>query len=240
MQKDANEYARKCEQCQKHASTIHQPAGNLNPISSPWPFAQWGLDIVGPFLRATGNRRFVLVAVDYFTKWTKAEALANIRDVDIKKFVWRNIVTRFGVPKSLVSDNGLQFNSKAFCEFGGSLSITNRYSTPAYPQSNDQAEATNKAIVNGLKRRLESAKGRWAEELPSVLWAYRTTSRRFTGETSFSLTYGMEAIISAEMNLCSALVSGFSPTENLELMLKQLNLLEERWVSATIRLAEYQ
>ena len=149
-------------------------------------------------------------------------------------------MTRFGVPKSLVSDNELQFNSKAFCEFGGSLSITNRYSTLAYPQSNDQAEATNKAIVNGLKRRLESAKGRWVEELPSVLWAYRTTSRRFTGETSFSLTYGMEAIISAEMNLCSALVSGFSPTENLELMLKQLNLLEERWVSATIRLAEYQ
>ena len=75
--------------------------------------------------------------MDYFTKWTEAEALANIRDVDIKKFVWRNIVTRFGVPKSLVSDNELQFNSKSFCEFDGSLSITNRYSTPTYPQSND-------------------------------------------------------------------------------------------------------
>ena len=87
MQKDANEYAWKCEQCQKHASMIHQPAGNLNPISSPWPFAQWGLDIVGPFLRATRNRRFVLVAIDYFTKWAEAEALANIWDVDVKKFV---------------------------------------------------------------------------------------------------------------------------------------------------------
>ena len=178
--------------------------------------------------------------MDYFTKWTKVEALANIRDVDIKKFVWRNIVTRFRVLKSLVLDNELEFNSKSFYEFGGSFSITNRYSTPAYPQSNDQAKATNKAIMNGLKRRLESAKGRWAEELPSVLWAYRTTSRRFTGETSFSLTYGTEAVISTEMNLCSAPVSGFNPAENLELMLKQLNLLEERQVSATIRLVEYQ
>ena len=86
---------------------IHQPAGSLNPIISLWPFAQWGLDIIGPFPYATGNQRFVLVAVDYFTKWTEAEVLANIQDVDVKRFVWRNIVMRFGVPKSLVLDNGL-------------------------------------------------------------------------------------------------------------------------------------
>ena len=107
-----------------------------------------------------GNRRFVLVAVDYFTKWVEAEALANIWDVDVKNFVWRNIVTRFGVPKSLVSDNGLQFDSRAFREFCSDLGIKNKYSTPAYPQSNGQTEATNKAIMNGLKKRLEGMKGR--------------------------------------------------------------------------------
>ena len=103
----------------------------MNPISSLWPFAQWGLDIVGPFPWAIGNRRFVPVAIDYFTKWVEAKALANIRDVDFKKFVLRNIVMRFGVPESLVSDNGLQFDSKAFYEFCGSLDIINWYSTPA-------------------------------------------------------------------------------------------------------------
>ena len=71
-----------------------------------------------------------------------------------------------------MSDNGLQFNNRAFHEFCGSLCITNWYSTLAYLQRNGQAEATNKAIVNELKRRLEGAKGRWAEELPNVLWAY--------------------------------------------------------------------
>ena len=166
--------------------------------------------------------------MDYFTKWAEAKVLANIRDVDVKKFVWRNIVTRFGVPESLVSDNKLQFDSKAFREFCGSLVIINRYSTPAYPQSNSQVEATNKAVVNGLKKRLESANGRWAEELPSVLWAYQTTLRKSTGETLFSLTYGAKAVIPAEANLCSARVSRFSPAENSELMLRQLNLLEER------------
>ena len=98
--------------------------------------------------------------MDYFTKWMEAKALANIRDVDVKNFVWRNIVTRFGVPESLVSDNGLQFNSRAFREFCSNLNIKNKYSTPAYPQSNGQVEATNKAIMNGLKKRLEGMKGR--------------------------------------------------------------------------------
>ncbi|XP_030970090.1 uncharacterized protein LOC115990394 [Quercus lobata] len=177
MQKDAAEYVRRCEQCQKYTPLIHQPAGRPNPVSNPWPFAQWGLDILGPFPRATGNRHFILVAVDYFTKWAKAEALANIRDIDMKKFVWKNIVTRFGVPNSLITDNGLQFDSKAFRAFCSELGIKNKYSTTAYLQSNGQVEAVNKTILNGLKRRLDGVKGRWAEELPNVLWAYHTTPR---------------------------------------------------------------
>ena len=76
------------------------------------------------------------MAIDYFTKWEEAGALANIRDVNVKKFVWKNIVTRFGVPDFLISDNGLQFDSRAFCKFCSDLGIKNRYSTPTYPQSN--------------------------------------------------------------------------------------------------------
>ena len=133
MQKDAAEYVRRCKQCQKHAPLIHQLEGHLNPISNPWPFTQWGLDILGPFPRATGNRRFVLMAVDYFTKWVEKEALANIWGMHVKKFVWRDIVMRFRVPDSLIFDNGLQFDSRAFHEFCSDLGIKNKYSTPAYP-----------------------------------------------------------------------------------------------------------
>ena len=182
----------------------------------------------------------MLVAVDYFTKWAEAEALADIRDVDVKKFVWRNIVTRFGVPDSLISDNGLQFDSQSFHEFCSNLGIRNRYSIPAYPQGNGLAEAVNKVIVNGLKRRLEGAKGNWAKELPSVLWAYRTTPQRSTGKTLFSLTYGAEAVIPAEINLCNARVSKFDMKQNEGQLTGCLDLLEEHRESATIRLAEYQ
>ena len=130
------------------------------PISSPWPFAQWGLDIVGPFPKAVGNKRYLLVDTDYFTKWVEAEPLANIRDVDAKRFVWKNIVTRFGVPHAFLSDNGLQFDSKTFRSYCGELGITNRYSTLTYPQGNEQAEAVNKVIVNGLKKKLDDANGK--------------------------------------------------------------------------------
>ncbi|XP_050280262.1 uncharacterized protein LOC126721249 [Quercus robur] len=129
----------------------------------------WGLDILGPFPKAAGNKRFLLVGTDYFTKWVKAEPLANIRDIDAKKFVRKNIITRFGIPHTLISDNGLQFDSKAFRRYCSELGIANRYSTPAYPQGNGQAEAINKTIVNGLKKRLDNVKGRWVEELPHVL-----------------------------------------------------------------------
>ena len=107
MQKEALEYVKKCDQCQRFAPNIHQLDGALNPLSSPWSFAQWGLDIVGPFPKTAGNKRYLLVGTDYFTKWVKAEPLANIRDVDAKKFIWRKIITRFGVARTLISDNGL-------------------------------------------------------------------------------------------------------------------------------------
>ena len=110
-----------------------------------------------------------MVGTDYFTKWVEVEPLANIRDVDAKKFVWKNIVTQFGVLRALILDNSLQFDSKSFRKYYYDLGITNRYSTLAYPQENGQAEAVNKVIVNELKKRLDDAKGKWVEEFSHVL-----------------------------------------------------------------------
>ena len=133
------------------------------------------MDIVSPFPEAIGSKKYLLVGTDDFTKWVVTEPLANIRDVDVKRFIWKNIITRFGVPHTLISDNGLQFDSKAFRKYCSDIGIRNRYSTPAYPQGNGQVEAVNKVIVSGLKRTLDDAKGRWVEELPHIFWTYRTT-----------------------------------------------------------------
>ena len=127
------------------------------------------MDIVGPFPKAARNKRYLLVSIDYFTKWVEAEPLASIRDVDAKKFFWKNIVTRFEIPRTFILDNGLQFDSKSFKRYCYDLGITNRYFTPAYPQMNGQAETVNKVIVSGLKKRLDDVKGKWVEELSHVL-----------------------------------------------------------------------
>ena len=240
MQKKEQEYFKKCDQCQRFALNIHQPGGVLNPLSSPWPFAQRGLDIVGPFFKAVGNKKYLLVCTNYFTKWVEAEPLANIKDVDVKRFIWKNIVTRFGVPYVLISDNGLQFDSKIFRKYYSDLGIKNRYSTLAYLQGNGQAEAVSKVIVNGLKKRLDDAKGKWVEELPHVLWTYQTTPRKSIGETLFSMTYGVEAAVPLENVFLTMRTSTFTSDGNDELLRKNLDMVEERRENAMVQLAYYQ
>ena len=180
------------------------------------------------------TKKYLLVGTDYFTKWVEVKPLANIRDVDVKRFVWKNIVTRFGVPYTLISDNGLQFDSKAFRQYCFDLGIKNRYSTPAYPQGNGRIEAINKVIVNGLKKRLDEAKGKWVEELPHVLWAYRTTPRWSTNETPFSMTYGTETVIPPETGFSTLRIDAFTLDGNDKLLGKSLDLIEERRESVMV------
>ena len=157
----------------------------------------------------------------------------------MKRFVWKNIVTRFEVPHMLISDNGLQFDSKMFRRYCGELEITNRYSTLAYPQGNEQAEAVNKVIVNGLKKRLDDANGKWVEESPHVLWNYRTTPCRSTGETPFSITYGAEVVILLETSFPTSRTSSFNPSDNDEQLTMSLDLIEENRENAMVQLAYY-
>ncbi|CAL8992791.1 unnamed protein product [Prunus brigantina] len=111
----------------------------------------------------------MIVATDYFTKWFEAEPIFSTKEAD------RNIICRFGCPQSLVTDNGSQFIGKQITAFFKKYGIKQHLSTPRYPQGNGQAEASNKIILDCLKKRLEGAEGNGVDELPGVLWAYRTT-----------------------------------------------------------------
>ena len=114
------------------------------------------------------------------------------------------------------------------------------YSTPAYPQGNGQAKAVNKVIVGGLKKRLDDAKGKWVEELPFVLWTYRTTPRTSTRETPFSMIYGAKVVIPLETLFPKLRTSSFTPSGNDGLLGKSLDLIEERRENAMVQLAYYQ
>ena len=197
------------------------------------------MDIVGPLPITATQKKFLLVATDYFSKWVEAKAYANIKDKDVSKFVWKNIVCRFRVPQAIVTDNGPQFDSTVFWTFCSELNIKNLYSTPHYPQSNGQTEATNKTLLNALKKRLEGAKGKWVNDLPRVLWAYRTTSKRPTGATPFALAYGMEAIIPTKIGMPIVKTIVQDQRDNNEELIRQLDFIDKLREDAAIRIASY-
>ena len=105
----------------------------LASFATLWPFAQWGLDIIGPFPIAVRQLKFLIVGIDYFTKWVKAETLATIMEKNVRSFIWRSIICRFGIPRVLVSNNGKQFNNDSFRDFCSQLGIKNHYFSPAHP-----------------------------------------------------------------------------------------------------------
>ncbi|XP_012842286.1 PREDICTED: uncharacterized protein LOC105962516 [Erythranthe guttata] len=223
MKKDTYRYVQHCIQCQKYASLIHKPGEEMTIMSAPCPFAQWGIDLVGPFPQTTGRKKFIIVAVDYFTKWVEAEALSKISEDEVMHFIWKNICCRFGLPRSLVSDNGTQFNGKkirAWCE---EMKIAQKFVAVAHPQANGQVESVNRTIVNGLKKRLDELGGSWVDELPSVLWSYRTTSKAATGETPFRLTYGTEAVIPVEVAMDTLRIAAFDEVTNDDALRSQLD-----------------
>ncbi|XP_008245090.1 PREDICTED: uncharacterized protein LOC103343199 [Prunus mume] len=123
LHQDANALVKKCDKCQQFGNVPHIPAEPLTPIVSPWPFAQWGLDLIGSMPQGKGQVKYAVVAVDYFTKWVEAEALATIMAARMEDFIWTHIGCRFGMPYAIITDNGRQFDSEVFRETPFSLAL---------------------------------------------------------------------------------------------------------------------
>ncbi|KAK3043582.1 hypothetical protein RJ639_002161 [Escallonia herrerae] len=174
---------------------------------------------------ASGQRRFVIVAIDYFTKWTEAESLATITSAKCEDFFWKNVVCHFGVPRALVIGNGKQFDNNNFRTFCTNLSIDLRFTSVAHPQSNGQT--MNRSILQGLKKKLDIAQGAWVDELPTVLWAYRTTPHSVTEETPFLLCYGTEALLPVEIGVPTIRALHFNEVNNEDGLRANLDLVEE-------------
>ncbi|GKA53489.1 reverse transcriptase domain-containing protein [Tanacetum coccineum] len=149
-----------------------------------------GIDIAGPFPEGPGKAKFLIVAMDYFTKWIEAKAVATITGNQVKNFVWDNIVCHFGLPGEIVSDNGKQFSDNPFKDWCDKFNITQQFASMKHSQSNRLVERANRSLGEGIKARLGEGNKNWIEELPHVLWAHRTMIKLNHGDTPFSLTYG--------------------------------------------------
>jgi len=131
--------------------------------------------------------------------WIEAKPLAAITARNVQGFVWKSIICRYGIPHTIVSDNGRQFIDRTLIAFYEGMGIRHVNSSVEHPQTNGQAETANKVILNELKKRLGIAKGRWPEELLEVLWAYRCTPQTSTRETPYSMVYRIDAMIPVEV-----------------------------------------
>jgi transposase InsO family protein len=169
---------------------------------------------MGPLPVGRRQLKFLVVGIDYFTKWVEAEPLATITEKNVRSFVWKAIICRFGIPRVFISDNGRQFDNSPFREFCEELGIHNHYSSLGHPQANGQVEVINQSLLKMIKTQLEGAKGLWPEELPNILWAYRMTARTPTGETPFRLAYGTEAVIPVEIGLTTWRTNHYDENSN--------------------------
>ncbi|XP_047149063.1 protein NYNRIN-like, partial [Vigna umbellata] len=151
IDRDCEAFVKKCIFCQAHGNDFRVPPEELHGLISPLSFAQWGMDIVGPLLIAKAQNKFLLVAIDYFTKWIEVEPLAVISGQRVQKFIW-HLICRFGLPQKIITDNDRQFIEKRLEDFLKSLGIKHVTSSVEHPQSNGQAEAANKAILTELKK----------------------------------------------------------------------------------------
>ena len=225
------------------------PAQALQTIPITWPFAVWGLDLVGPMRKAPGGYTHLLVAVDKFTKWIEARPIAKIRSEEAVEF-FLDIIHRFGVPNSIITDNGTQFTGKFFLKFCDDYHIKVDWASVAHPRTNGQVERANGMLLQGLKPRifdpsiikdkLKKFAGRWAAELPAVLWSLRTSTSRATGCTPFFMVYGSEAILPVDLDYGSPRVQAYDEERNENSLQDAADQLEEARDVALLRSAKYQ
>ncbi|XP_060170576.1 uncharacterized protein LOC132601513 [Lycium barbarum] len=235
MERYCFRFVRKCHQCQIHNDKIHSPPSELHPMSAPWPFVAWGIDVIGPIEPKVSNgHRFILVAIDYFTKWVEAVTFKSVTKKVVVDFIHSNIICRFGIPKTIITDNAANLNSHLIKEVCEQFKIVHHNSTPYRPKANGAVEAANKNIKKILRKMIQGSR-QWQEKLPFALLGYRTTIRTSVGATPYLLVYGTEAVIPAKVEIPSLRIiveAEIDYTEWVKSRLDQLSLIDEKRLTA--------
>ena len=171
METDCCQFVRRCTKFQMHKDLIHVPPSELHVLTSPWPCSVWGIDIIGKISpKSSSGHEFILVAIDYFTKWVEATSYAKLNAAKVATFIISHIIGRYGVPQELISDRGVHFRGEVdtlLQRYG----IQHHRSSAYRPQKNREVEAVNKNIKRILRKMIETSQD-WSEKLPFALWAY--------------------------------------------------------------------
>jgi len=199
---DVKKFATSCHNCQIFDGKRKLLPLPLKPISTEKPFQQWGLDFIGEIHpSSSGHHKWILTATDYFTKWIEAIPCRQANDTIIIQFLECNILSRFGCPEKIITDNATAFKSKKMIKFCHKFHITLGHSTTYYPQGNGLSESSNKSLINIIKKTLEENKRNWHKRLTNALWVDRPSTKRSIGMSPYEQVYGMEARFSSSLGI---------------------------------------
>lgn len=201
LYRDVRNFCSSCERCGsfKNPSTPHRAP--LQPMSAGFPNELVGVDIMGPLPETPRGNRYVLVLVDYFTKWCEAVPLAQIDATTVANAIVNEWICNWGAPNQLHSDRGSNFESSLILELCRALGIDKTRTTAYHPQGNGQVERTNRSLKALLKSFIDRNVSDWDAVLPKCLLAYRSSVHSSTGQTPYFLWTGREARLPSDLRL---------------------------------------
>jgi len=229
MFKDTQDFVSRCDSCQRRGNITKRNEMPQNPILEVEVFNVWGIDFMGPFPSSFGNK-YVLVAVEYVSKWVEAVANPTNDSREVIKMFKSTIFPRFGVPRVVISDGGSHFINKLFESLLKKNGVKHKVATPYHPQTSGKVEISNREIKSILEKIVGTKRKDWSDKLDDALWAYRTAYKTPLGTTPFNLVYGKAFHLPVEVEykaLWAVKLLNFNIKNAKEKRLLQLNELDE-------------